>query len=63
MSQNLGHEKVLTTFMSYGQIDGHRQGEIIRELRNPNISSTPQFRDMVLAMAVQMQSTHGAINH
>jgi hypothetical protein len=28
-SQNLGHEKVLTTFLSYGEVMCHRQGEII----------------------------------
>lgn len=28
-SQNLGHDKVLTTFPSYGQIESPRQGEII----------------------------------
>ena len=32
-SQNLGHEHVLTTFMSYGQVSSHRQGEIIRAIR------------------------------
>lgn len=34
-SQNLGHEKVMTTFMNYGQVTGQRQGEIIRELVTP----------------------------
>ena len=34
-SQNLGHEKVLTTFLSYGQVACHRQGEIIRGLATP----------------------------
>ena len=34
-SQNLGHEKVLTTFLSYGEIECHRQGEIIRHLATP----------------------------
>jgi len=34
-SQNLGHEKVLTTFFSYGEVSTQRQGEIIRELANP----------------------------
>ncbi len=29
-SQNIGHEKVLTTFMSYGQVAPHRQAEVIR---------------------------------
>jgi integrase len=34
-SQNLGHEKVLTTFLSYGGVDCRRQGEIIRDLATP----------------------------
>ncbi len=34
-SQNLGHEKVLTTFTSYGEIACQRQGEIIRGLAIP----------------------------
>jgi len=31
-SQNLGHENVLTTFSSYGDVGSHRQAEIIRAL-------------------------------
>lgn len=34
-SQNLGHEKVLTTFFSYGQVESPRQGAIIRSLAAP----------------------------
>ena len=34
-SQNLGHEKVLTTFLSYGEVACQRQGEIIRGLGTP----------------------------
>ena len=34
-SQNLGHEKVLTTFMSYGAVARNRQGEILRTLAAP----------------------------
>ena len=34
-SQNLGHEKVLTTFLSYGEVPCQRQGEIIRDLAAP----------------------------
>lgn len=34
-SQNLGHEKVLTTFQSYGEVAYQRQGEIIRDLAKP----------------------------
>lgn len=31
-SQNLGHESPVTTYVSYGQMEPHRQGEIIRAL-------------------------------
>lgn len=31
-SQNLGHESVLTTFRSYGEVAGHRQAEILHSL-------------------------------
>jgi integrase len=34
-SQNLGHEDVLTTFLSYGEVACPRQGEIIRALAAP----------------------------
>lgn len=34
-SQNLGHEKVLTTFLSYGEVSSQRQGEIIHSLASP----------------------------
>ena len=34
-SQNLGHENVLTTFLNYGEVACHRQGEIIRGLATP----------------------------
>ncbi len=34
-SQNLGHERVLTTFSSYGEVATGRQRDIIRELGHP----------------------------
>jgi integrase len=43
-SQNLGHEEVMTTFLSYGQVAGHRQGEIIRGLATPK--NTPLAGDV-----------------
>lgn len=40
-SQNLGHEKVMTTFLNYGQVEGVRQGEIMRALATaPGADST-----------------------
>jgi integrase len=34
-SQNLGHEHVLTTFCSYGDVSCHRQSEIMRSFASP----------------------------
>lgn len=34
-SQNLGHEQVLTTFLSYGEVASQRQGEIMHTLATP----------------------------
>ena len=45
-SKNLGHEKVLTTFASYGEVAAERQREIIRELAQP-IDPDPQFAEIV----------------
>jgi hypothetical protein len=50
-SQNLGHEKVLTTFLSYGEVARQRQGEIIRDLATPPLAGQPsanEFADAVL---------------
>ncbi len=33
-SQNLGHESVMTTFNSYGEVPQHRQSEVFEGLRN-----------------------------
>ena len=50
-SQNLGHEKVLTTFLSYGEVACQRQGEIIRDLAVP-ISPTAQQGANEIAEAI-----------
>lgn len=36
-SQNLGHEQMLTTLTSYGNVSTHRQGEIIGQLRHNGV--------------------------
>ena len=38
-SQNLGHEGVLTTFYSYGEVQPQRQAEIIQQLNSPHESN------------------------
>ncbi len=47
-SQNLGHDKVLTTFTSYGQLPVHRQGELISQSRAR--TSTGQSAEQVAAL-------------
>jgi hypothetical protein len=41
-SQNLGHESILTTFCSYGQIPLARQGEIMRSLARRNMDASAE---------------------
>jgi len=48
-SQNLGHEKVLTTFSSYGEVSRPRQGELIRGL---TVSAAPHPEVTQLLKAV-----------
>jgi integrase len=38
-SQNLGHEHVLTTFCSYGNLDPHRQAEIMRSFAGATLEA------------------------
>jgi len=46
-SQNLGHEKVLTTFLSYGEVAYQRQMEIIRELAMPQKNMPTDVSEIV----------------
>jgi len=41
-SQNLGHEHVLTTFCSYGDVSCYRQSEIMRSFASRGIGAAPQ---------------------
>ena len=49
-SQNLGHEKVLTTFLSYGEVENNRQGEIIRALTSENPEKTSDIDELAKAL-------------
>lgn len=50
-SQNLGHEGVLTTFYSYGQVAVDRQGAIIKELGMAGARSGLSRQDLLQAIA------------
>jgi integrase len=54
-SQNLGHEGVMTTFLSYGQVAQHRQGEILKQLATPQ---TITETDVYKFMKTMMEKSH-----
>lgn len=53
-SQNLGHEKVLTTLFSYGVVDERRQGEIIHGLVQKEHGTKSDLSDVVRAFIDQV---------
>ena len=59
-SQNLGHEGVLTTFYSYGEVGQRRQGEIINSLGAPQNISSPDVTALAKALAREMRQEGGA---
>jgi len=46
-SQNLGHEKVLTTFYSYGEVQPQRQAEIIKNLEQTKVRQDSDIDKLV----------------
>jgi integrase len=49
-SQNLGHEKVLVTFTSYGDVSCQRQGRIIRDLAIPKEAAVSDANEIADAL-------------
>lgn len=62
-SQNLGHEGVLTTFTSYGEVTARRQGEILHALgaTSTNTSATGGSSDEVAEALVQKMLAMGLV--
>ena len=54
-SQNLGHEKVLTTFLSYGEVAYQRQGEIIRGLSAPQQAMQQDVNEIADAVVKRLR--------
>ena len=55
-SQNLGHEKVLTTFLSYGQVESPRQGQIIKALAvQPVVTGHRDVNELARALIREMR--------
>jgi len=55
-SQNLGHEKILTTFTNYGKVSCDRQGAIIRALGVPK-QTAPGVEDFAEAVFRKMRDS------
>lgn len=54
-SQNIGHESVLTTFRSYGNVSLERQGELIKEMDGNKAVLTPELiRDVLEYMNIKL---------
>ena len=56
-SQNLGHEKVLTTFLSYGEVACQRQGEIIRGLAKAQQAVQPDANEIADAVFKRLRES------
>ena len=56
-SQNLGHEKVLTTFLSYGEVGYQRQGQIIRGLATSQQVVQPDANQFVNAVFQKLRES------
>lgn len=56
-SQNLGHEKVLTTFLSYGEVAYQRQGEIIRGLAKTPQGTQPGAEEIADALFKKLRES------
>lgn len=52
-SQNLGHEKVLTTFYSYGEVAPRRQGRIIQGLGKQQVQVNTLTADEIVEAALR----------
>ena len=60
-SQNLGHEDVLTTLYSYGEVQQHRQGEIFQQLKIPRSSASQNVDEFAMALVKAMANQSSQI--
>ena len=56
-SQNFGHEKVMTTFNSYGQVGTQRQGEIIKYLAKPQQRTQTEASEIAKAVVRELRQS------
>jgi integrase len=56
-SQNLGHEGVLTTLYSYGEVQDYRQAEIFKNAREPKGELSQEKQTILDAMVKQLRES------
>lgn len=59
-SQNLGHEEVLTTFCSYGQVANSRQAEIMRGIAKPKRGERADAEEIAKAVVREMAAQNAS---
>ena len=60
-SQNLGHEKVLTTFTSYGEVQPQKQSEIFQAFRKPRTDQQDNVQKIARAVAMELIKQNNVI--
>ena len=63
-SQNLGHDRVMTTLYSYGEVGPRRQAEIIRDLARPRLIAgelEPELLELARTLQAAGVGTHGKV--
>jgi integrase/recombinase XerD len=55
-SQNLGHQGVLTTLYSYGEVQDYRQAELIKKLNEPRKIEVPDMEAVIEATMKKMMN-------
>ena len=56
-SQNMGHERVMTTFTSYGEVACQRQGEIIRGLAAPKQAVQSDVNELAEVLCKKLRAS------
>ena len=61
-SQNLGHEGVMTTFMSYGSVGVSRQKEVIQNLGNPDKAFSAGADEIAEAIMRKLHQSNASVH-
>jgi hypothetical protein len=57
LPENLGHEKVMTTFLGYGEVACPRQGEIMRGLATPQQAGQSDLKELAEELLRQIRDS------